>query len=490
MLRETDPVRLQFASLDPAFLEIYDTAIRELDNDILGNQLWYHASHPDHSGETFAYFSAEFALHSSLPIYAGGLGILAGDLLKEASDLGLPLVGVGLMYPHGYFSQQIDAQGWQREEYDELDFREAPIAPVSPAANGGCSPLASISMEDRTIYLGAYLVKVGRVELYLVSTDVEGNSPEDRQLTFRLYMSDPAIRLQHEVVLGIGGVRILEALGIKPTVWHGNEGHTAFMMMERLRLGIERGASFEHALEEVRHSTVFTTHTPVPAGHDEFPISLMDQYLSGYWNQGGANRDALLGLGKANGDSPGFNMTICGLRTSEQCNGVSELHGEVARNMWQPLWPDRAAADVPIRHITNGVHVPTWLANEYVELFDGYLGAGWATHHDDPAVWERLEDIPDEEIWSVHRKLKQRLITAMTLRAQDCWASGRCDAQQAIAMGALLEPEALTIAFARRFTQYKRPYLLFKDIERLKAIVQDPFRPVQISIRGQVASRG
>ena len=486
MLRETDPVRLQFASRDPAFLEIYDTAIRELDNDILDNRLWYYTSHPEQSGGTFAYFSAEFAIHSSLPIYAGGLGILAGDLLKEASDLGVPLVGVGLMYPHGYFRQQIDAHGWQRQEYDELDFREAPIVPVRPAANGGCSPLASIPMGDRTIHLGAYLVRVGRVELYLVSTDVEGNTTEDRQLTSRLYMSDPSIRLQHEVVLGIGGVRILQALGIRPTIWHGNEGHTAFMMVERVRLGIERGARFEQALEEVRQSSVFTTHTPVPAGHDEFHISLMDQYMSGYWNEKGAIRDAFLSLGKASADAPGFNMTICGMRTSEHCNGVSKLHGEVARSMWQPtLWPDKAVNDVPITHITNGVHLPTWLANEFVELFDGYLGKDWLSNHDDPQVWEKIDSIPDEVLWRVHRRLKHRLITAMTLRAQDCWASGRCSAEQAIGMGALLEPEALTIAFARRFTQYKRPSLIFKDIERLKTIIQDPFRPVQIVFAGK-----
>ncbi|MFC2008435.1 alpha-glucan family phosphorylase [Chloroflexota bacterium] len=485
MLGEADPVRLQFASRDPAFLEIYDAAIRELDNDILGNQLWYHTSHPEHSGETFAYFSAEFAIHNSLPIYAGGLGILAGDLLKEASDLGLPLIGVGLMYPHGYFRQQIDASGWQLEDYVQLDFRETPISPVRPTADGGCSPLASIPMGDRTVYLGAYLVRVGRVELYLVSTDVERNSPEDRQLTFRLYMSDPAVRLQQEVVLGIGGVRILEALGIRPTVWHGNEGHTAFMMMERVRLGIERGASFEDALKDVRHSTVFTTHTPVPAGHDEFPLPMMDHHMSGYWSQAGANRDAFLGLGKANGDSPGFNMTICGIRTSAQCNGVSKLHGEVTRNMWQPLWPDRAAADVPITHVTNGVHLPTWLSAEIVEMYETHLGTDWMARHDEQELCDIIENIPDEEVWQTRRKMKQRLTTAMTLRAQDCWASGRCNAQQALAMGALFEPEALTIGFVRRFTEYKRPTLLFHDIERLKAIVQDEFRPVQIVFAGK-----
>jgi len=485
MLREVDPVRLQFASRDPAFLDLYDTAIRELDQDILGEKLWFHTAHPEHSDEMYAYFSAEFAIHNSLPIYAGGLGILAGDLLKEASDLGLPMVGVGLMYPHGYFRQRIDANGWQQEDYRELDFREAPISPVSPAADGGCSPLATIELGDRTLNVGAYLVRVGRVALYLVSTDVEGNTPEERQLTFRLYMSDPTVRLQQEIILGIGGVRVLDALGIRPTLWHGNEGHTSFMMMERIRRAVEQGDPFEQSLEQVRKSTVFTTHTPVPAGHDEFPIPMMEQYLSGYWNQPGADRDALLGLGKASHDSTGFNMTVCGIRTSERCNGVSKLHGEVTRHMWQPLWPDRATEDVPITHVTNGVHLPTWVSAELRDMYAEYLGPDWEARHDEQELCDIIEDIPDEVLWHTRRKMKQRLITAMTLRAQDCWASGRCNAQQALAMGALFEPEALTIGFVRRFTEYKRPTLMFRDIERLKVIVRDEFRPVQIVFAGK-----
>ena len=486
MLLEADPVRLQFASREPAFLELYDTAIRELDNDILSNGLWYHTSLPEYSRETFAYFSAEFAIHNSLPIYAGGLGILAGDLLKEASDLGLPLIGVGLMYPHGYFRQHIDASGWQQEIYQELDFRDTAIAPVRPGPDGTCTAITTMPLEDRTVRLGAYLVRVGSVELYLVCTDVEGNSPEDRQLNSRLYMADPKRRLQQELALGIGGVRILEALGISPTIWHGNEGHTAFMMMERVRRLREAGAGHDEAVQKVKRNTIFTTHTPVPAGHDVFSIAMMDTQMSSYWIEPGAERDSLLALGRVAHHGDGFNMTAAAMRTSERCNGVSELHGEVARSMWQPsLWPDKGVSEVPIAHITNGVHVPTWLANEFVELFDSYLDRGWLKNHDDPDVWAGVDKIPDDELWQVHRRLKHRLITAMTLRAQECWATGRCNAQQAIAMGALFEPEALTVAFVRRFTEYKRPTLLFHDIERLKSIIQDPFRPVQIVFAGK-----
>ena len=484
MLHDIDPARLQFAARDPKFLELYDTAIAEFDRDLLGKDCWFQQQCPRHGQESLAYFSAEFAIHGSLPIYAGGLGILAGDLLKEASDLGVPLVGVGLMYPRGYFQQQIDPDGWQREVYQQLDFRAAPISPVMPTEDGGCSPLASIRLADRTLHLGAYLVRVGRVELYLVCTNVEGNTPDDRELTSRLYTAEPAWRIQQEMALGIGGVQILNALGIEPSVWHANEGHTAFMMMERVRQAVEGGLSMADAIERVRASTVFTTHTPVPAGHDVFPFSLVDEYLSGYWRLPGADRDSMLALGEPDSSSQ-FNMTAFALRTSERNNGVSKLHGDVTRKMWHGLWPGVPEEEVPITHITNGVHVPTWLAAELTELYDRYLGEDWVSRHDDEALWKDIEKIPDDEVWQVRRRMKQRLITAMTIRAQDCWASGRCTAQQALAMGALFEPNALTIGYVRRFAEYKRPTLLFRDIERLKAIVKDRFRPVQIVFAGK-----
>ena len=484
MLHEIDPVRLQRAARDSAFLQLYDTAIAEMDRDLLGDTCWFPNRCPEHAQEAIAYFSAEFALHGSLPIYAGGLGILAGDLLKEASDLGVPLVGMGLMYPQGYFQQQIDPSGWQHEMYQEIDFTSAPIAPVRPTPDGGCSPLTSIPLGNRTLQLGAYLIKVGRVELYLACTDVEGNNQEDRDLTSRLYTADPRSRIQQEIVLGIGGVQILDALGIKPSVWHANEGHTAFMMMERIRRAVNGGLTIDEAVKQVSGSTVFTTHTPVPAGHDVFPFELMDEHLSDFWHLPGIDRDAMLALGSQD-NSPRFNMTTFGLRTSQWRNGVSKLHGEVARKMWHSLWPGVQEDEVPITHVTNGVHVPTWLAAELAELYNRYMGSDWMSRHDEEALWQGIKRIPDEELWHVRRKLKQRLITAMSLRAQDCWASGRCNAQQALAMGALFEPDALIIGFVRRFAEYKRPTLLFHDIERLKSIVKDQWRPVQIVFSGK-----
>ncbi len=485
ILQDILPSRLRQAAQDPSFLALYDRAIAELDSDVMRNNHWFARSHPDHNHRTIAYFSAEFALHNSLPIYAGGLGILAGDLLKEASDLGVPLVGVGLMYPQGYFRQQIGPDGWQQEVYRQLDFHATPLVPVQALPGGGCSPLTSISLGDRTLNLCAYLARVGRVELYLVSTDVEGNSPEDRDLTSRLYTADRDRRLQQEMVLGIGGVKILEALGIKPHVWHGNEGHTAFMMMERIRRESEQGHTFEEALEHVRNSTVFTTHTPVPAGHDVFSFELMDKYMGGYWQMPGANRQAFLKLGQQDPSSHQFNMTAFALRTSSKSSAVSRMHRAVTQKMWHSLWPDLAEEDVPIAHVTNGVHLPTWLAAEIAELYDRHLGKDWMAGSDDPSTFEKIRNIPDEELWAARREVKQKLITAMTLRAQDCWANGRCSGQQAVAMGALFEPSALTIGFVRRFTEYKRPTLLFHDIERLKTLIRDPWSPVQIVFAGK-----
>jgi glycogen phosphorylase len=485
ILQDIPPSRLRHAAQDTAFLELYDRAIAELDADVMRDGHWFRTTHSEYRGQTIAYFSAEFALHNSLPIYAGGLGILAGDLLKEASDLGLPFVGVGLMYPQGYFQQQIDSNGWQQEVYRELDFRATPVFPVRTSPHGGCAPIASIALGTRTLNLGAYLIRVGRVELYLVCTDVEGNTPEDRQLTSRLYAADPVRRLQQEMVLGIGGVKVLQALQIKPSVWHGNEGHTAFMMMERLRQEVEHGSSFEDSLEKVRRSTVFTTHTPVPAGHDVFPFSLMDEHLPGFWQLPGANRDMMLGLGQTDPSHQQFNMTAFALRTSAKSNAVSRIHGTVTRKMWHSLWPDRAEDEVPITHITNGVHLPTWIAAEIAELYDRHLGKDWMARSDDPAIYQKIANIPDRELWAARRDVKQKLITAMTLRAQDCWASGRCNGQQALAMGALFEPGTLTVGFVRRFTEYKRPTLLFQDIERLKRIVKDPWSPVQIVFAGK-----
>ena len=484
ILREVDPERLKAASTDPAFLALYDSVMARFDADIAARDSWFATRHPGALSGPVAYFSAEFAIHSSLPLYAGGLGILAGDICKEASDLGLPMVGVGLMYPQGYFRQRISIDGWQEEVYSRLDFEQAPLLPVfSP---DGKRTLASVHLGDRRLFLAAWQVRVGATTLYLIDTNVEDNSPYDRDLSARLYIADREVRIQQEVVLGTGGVRILRALGVRPALWHANEGHTAFMMLERLKEMVAAGTDFDRALREVRSTTIFTTHTPVPAGHDVFSIESIDRYLSDYYTQLGIDRDSVLRLGKSHHQDGGFNMTALALATSGHCNAVSRLHGVVARKMWQGYWPQvRREEDVPIVHVTNGIHVPTWIDPEMNRLFQRYLAPDWIDRHDDPDLWARVADIPDEELWRARSRLKMKLVNFILELAQRGWSSRDMEAQQVVAQGALLHPEILTIGFVRRFAGYKRPALIFQDVERLKRIVGNPWHPVQIIFAGK-----
>ncbi len=483
-LNETTAEKLQAAAEDSAFLAVYDAVMASFDADMQNPATWFAGRYQRDFAGPIAYFSMEFALHSSLPMYAGGLGILAGDICKEASDLGLPLVGIGFMYPQGYFHQHVDAEGWQQEVYQQLNFHEAPIQQVLSVQ--GQQSIAQVMLANRTLALGVWLVKVGRVSIYLLDTDVEGNSPEDRQLSARLYSADPELRIQQEIILGIGGVRVLRSLGIQPAIWHANEGHSAFMGLERLREKISEGFTFEQALTAIQSATVFTTHTPVASGHDVFSYGIIDKYFTGYWPALGIKRDKFLALGQPDhrGQS-GFNMTALALNTSLQRNAVSRLHEMETRKMWQSAWPGVPLEQVPITHITNGVHVPTWISYDLVELFDKYLGKDWVEKQDDANLWERLLDVPDKEIWTIRRALKSRLIEVIMGRAQQRWLDGEVTAQQVLTMGALLNPQALTIGFSRRFTGYKRPALILHDPERLKKIVNDPWRPVQIVFAGK-----
>jgi starch phosphorylase len=483
-LRDISPDKLQAAAADPAFLSLYDSVTAVFDAEMTSQSTWFNVTHPRLLSGPIAYFSMEFAIHNSLPIYAGGLGILAGDICKEASDLGLPLVAVGFMYPQGYFQQHVSAEGWQEESYKQLDFNEVPITPVfSPE---GRAPLVKVQLDNRVVHINAWEVKVGRVSIYLLDTNVEENTPQDRNLSSRLYIADRELRIQQEIVLGIGGVRVLRALGIKPAIWHANEGHTAFMMLERVREEVERGAIFDKAVQKVRASSAFTTHTPVPAGHDVFPVQLVERAFSGYWNSLGIDRDAFMKLGLHEGaDGEVFNMTVLALRLAGHCNGVSKLHGNVTRKMWHPLWPELKEEDVPISHVTNGIHVPTWVAPEMWRLYEKYLDKDWIKKHDDPQLWERVMNIPDDELWAVRQLLKRKRKAALLDRAQKYWADGKVTAHQVLAMGALLDPDVLTIGFIRRFAEYKRPALIFQDIERLKRIVNDQLRPVQIIFAGK-----
>ena len=479
MLQLANPQRLEALARDPDFLSLYDRVIDAFETDLSNGHLWFSEEHPD-LHRPVAYFSAEFGLHGSLPIYSGGLGVLSGDHCKEVSDLGLPFVGVGFIYPQGYFRQRIPPDGWQEAIYDTLNFDQVPLHAVLDA--GGNRLILEVVLRGTPIYMQVWQVRVGRVNIYLMDTNVSQNAPWDRDLSARLYGGDQETRIRQEMVLGLGGVRALESLGHEPIVWHMNEGHSAFMVLERLRRLVQGGSSFDQAVEMVRNTTAFTTHTPVPAGHDAFPFHLMDEYFGRFWQEVGISREQFLGLGEYHGR---FNMTVLALRLSGRCNGVSQLHGKVSRRMWQSVWPERPVEDVPIRAITNGVHVPSWISTTLKGLFADYVSPDWEDRHDDPALWERLEDIPDQVLWAAHGHLKEKLLAFVDARTRSRWREGQMVASQVLASGTLLEPEALTIGFARRFATYKRATLIFRDVQRLKRILHAEHRPVQIVFAGK-----
>ncbi len=484
MLWRISPSRLDAAAGDPAFMELYRRALGSLDRARAAQDTWWASRYPHLSTRSVAYFSAEFALHQSLPIYAGGLGVLAGDHCKEASDLGVPLIGVGFMYPQGYFHQHVSAEGWQEEVYERLNWAETAIEPATTADGRPC--VTAVPLGDRTVLVAVWRVRLGRVTLYLLDTDLEENAPWDRELSARLYGGDREIRVQQEIVLGIGGVRALKALGCEPAVFHLNEGHAAFVILQRIRDAIEGGASFDHALEEIRETTVFTTHTPVPAGHDTFPFSLVEKHLSGCWGTLGAHRDQFLALGSHDsGAGAQFNMTALAMRSAGAVNAVSQLHGEVTRGMWSAIWPDQPAATRPVTSVTNGVHVPTWVSHEMATLFDHHLGPDWRDRVDELALWDGVLSIPDEALWAARRNLRHYLFTFIRERARQRWTEDRVGTPRIVAAGTLLDPNTLTIGFARRFAGYKRSELIFTDPERLARILTSTERPVQIIFSGK-----
>jgi starch phosphorylase len=479
MLQLVSPERLESLSRDPDFLEHYDQVVAAFDAELSNGYLWFREQCPDLQ-QPIAYFSAEFGLHGSLPIYSGGLGVLSGDHCKEVSDLGIPFVGVGFIYPQGYFRQRIPPDGWQEAIYDTLNFDQVPLYPVLDAY--GNHLRVEVRLRGVPLHVQVWQVRAGRVNLYLMDTNVPENEPWDRDLSARLYGGDQETRIRQEMVLGLGGVRVLRARGIDPGAWHINEGHSAFLLLERLRELMQQGHSLDQAVEMVRHTTVFTTHTPVPAGHDAFPFYLMDEYFGRFWQEMGIGREQFLGLGEYQGR---FNMTVLALRLAGKTNGVSQLHGEVSRRMWQPVWPDRAVDEVPIGAITNGVHVPSWISTTLKDLYAEYLAPDWVERHDDPALWDRLDEIPDEVLWQAHQQLKVKLLAFVDTRTRQRWRGGGMDAGQVLASGALLDPEALTIGFARRFATYKRATLIFRDVRRLKRILHAERRPVQIVFAGK-----
>ncbi|MCP4540774.1 MAG: glycosyltransferase family 1 protein [Chloroflexi bacterium] len=480
MLLEISLEQLEELAANPVFLLQYDAVLMALDYDLDNGHLWFSTKYPDLTTRPIAYFSAEFGLHQSLPIYSGGLGVLAGDHCKEASDIGLSFVAVGFLYDLGYFRQHINHDGWQEAIYPRFNPEEVAIREVL-CDDEECL-FVPVQVGDRTVHLQVWHVQAGRTNLYLMDADNDLNAPWDRELTARLYGGDREMRIQQEIVLGIGGVRVLQALGIDPLVYHLNEGHSAFLVLERVRQCVEAGQSFEQAQQVVKASTVFTTHTPVPAGHDVFTFNMVEKYFHTYWPHLGLSREQFMELGSYEG---GFNMTVLALRMSGLCNGVSKLHGEVSRRMFQPLWPDTPEKKVPISHITNGIHVPAWVGGAMNKIYRKYLGPDWIDRHDDPVLWERILDVPDDELWAAHRHLKRKLTSLIRERARRRRIARKLDAEQVLCGGTFLDPDALIIGFARRFATYKRATLIFQDQERLKQLLHNQRRPVQFIFAGK-----
>jgi starch phosphorylase len=483
MLLEVSPERLEEVASDPLFLRHYDAVMMALDADVKNGHLWFPNQYPELTDRPVAYFSAEFGLHRSLPIYSGGLGVLAGDHCKESSDIGLPFVAVGFLYEMGYFQQRITPDGWQEATYPRFEPQEVAIRQA--LCDDGTCLFVPVNLNNETVHLKIWHVEVGRAHLYLMDADNERNAPWERELTRRLYGGDQEMRIQQEIVLGIGGMNVIRALGIEPLAYHLNEGHSSFLVLERARGLVEEGKSFEEARRQIQATTLFTTHTPVPAGHDVFHYHLIDKYFNAYWPKLGLSRAEFLSLGQHEGGRQGFNMTALAMRMCGLRNGVSELHGRVSRRMWSSLWPEKGEEEVPIDSVTNGIHVPSWIGGATYRLYRKHLGPDWIEKHDIRALWERILDVPNEELWDAHVHLKGKLMTFMRERSRMRRIAGGLTPEQVLCSGTFLDPDALTIGFARRFATYKRATLLFHDLDRLKQLLHDRYRPVQFIFSGK-----
>jgi starch phosphorylase len=484
LLKKIERKHINAVLADLNYLDAYDRTIAQFDAYLNDKNTWFNRTYPELRENTVAYFSMEFGLHESLPIYAGGLGVLSGDHSKEASDIGLPFVGIGFIYQQGYFRQHITEDGWQEAYWDNLETADLPVKPAKTP--GGEDVIVSVELPGRLVHIRVWEIRVGRIPLFLMDTNLNSNSDADRDLTARLYSSDLDVRITQEIVLGIGGARALRAMNIQPKVWHMNEGHSAFIILERIAEMVQAGTPFDAAAREVRASTVFTTHTPVPAGNETFPLWLMDKYFPHYWDRMGLERDAFMALAQLDQQwGPSFSMPTLALRFSERRNGVSELHGDVSREMWKFLWPEAKEDNVPIGSITNGIHTGSWLARRMRLLFERSLGSDWYEHLDDPETWASIMSIPDEDLWIVHRHLKRRLQRFMNDRGRALWTTTRIHPVQIIAAGALMDANVLTIGFARRFATYKRAGLLFRDPDRLLKLVTREDMPVQFIFAGK-----
>ena len=481
LLGSVDQSSLEAAAADDSFLAHMRGIAEKLSAYCKGESSWYRREHGKDTDMLVAYFSAEFGITECLSIFAGGLGVLAGDHLKAASDLGVPLVGVGLLYQQGYFRQYLNAAGWQQEAYEDNDFHTLPVRLI-PGLK------IKVELSHSTAVAQVWALNVGRLRLILLDTNIPENGPDERKITYQLYGGDLEMRLRQEILLGIGGYRALESLGLEPTVYHMNEGHSAFLGLERvIRLMESQKLSFQEARMLASASLIFTTHTPVAAGHDYFPADLMDRYFGRYMQRLGLNRGQFLALGRQHpgNDGEDFCMTVLALRLASFSNGVSKLHGAVSRRMWNSIWEAIPEAEVPIGHVTNGVHFRSWVSFEMNQLYDRYLGPKWREEPGDPALWQRTETIPAGELWRTHERRRERLVAYARQRLRAQLMSRGAPKAAVDSADEVLSPDTLTIGFGRRFATYKRANLLIHDPQRLARILNDPSSPVQIIYAGK-----
>ena len=485
-LKRVSQEKLDNASKNAMFLKEYDKLVDNFENYMKSKNTWFSNKYPENKNDLIAYFSAEYGLDQTIPIYSGGLGILSGDHLKSASDLGIPLVAVGLLYKNGYFHQKINGYGGQETEYNNIDLYDLPINAVKD--QNGEDLIIYVKFPKRRLYLKVWQINVGRVKLYLLDSDIEKNNEEDRDVTLRLYGGDQEMRIRQEIVLGMAGVNLLRTLGLKPTVYHMNEGHSAFLTLEIIKNTIkEKQVSFDVAKDIASSKTVFTTHTPVPAGNDIFPLDLVEKYFKDFWPRLGISKEEFLKLGmKPTQDlEPGFNMGILALKIAGKKNGVSKLHGAVSRELFGEVWPEIAANESPITYVTNGIHTCSWLSPRLKELYNKYLIPYWQDNIHLDKTWEKVKDIPDQELWEAHMQRKEKLLNLVKDSTVNRLRRSGYSYEKINDIVSKINPNALTIGFARRFATYKRATLIFRDLERITQILNNQERPVQIIFAGK-----
>lgn len=486
-LKQVSQERLEAVATNAEFLKEYDRLAKEFNDYVTSKNTWFANKYPENKNDLIAYFSAEYGLDQTIPIYSGGLGILSGDHLKSASDLGIPLVAVGLLYKNGYFHQKINGYGDQETEYNNIELSNLPINPVKD--ENGEELKIYVKFENRKVYLKVWQINVGRIKLYLLDSDIDENSPEDRETTLRLYGGDQDMRIRQEIILGMGGTNLLtRALGLNPTVYHMNEGHSAFLILELIKNIIrEKKVSFEVAKDIASSKTVFTTHTPVPAGNDIFPIALVEKYFKEFWPRLNLDREEFLKLGMKPSTElePGFNMGILALKVAGKKNGVSKLHGAVSRELFGDVWPEIAANESPITYVTNGIHTCSWLAPSLKELYNKYLIPYWQDNIFKDEVWENINNIPNQELWGIHQQRKQKLLEIVKENTTNRLRRSGYSYEEINDITSKLNPNALAIGFARRFATYKRATLIFKDLERITQILNNADRPVQLIFAGK-----